>query len=125
MRLPAVPVHSFEDATLNAEALQALLTLPAWTAPTLINSWANLGGAFETAGYLKDGFGVVRLKGLITGGVTATNAFVLPAGYRPGAEGQYVIQGGYVLIFANGSVNLNFAAGANFPLSGITFRAEN
>ncbi|HEY7206818.1 MAG TPA: hypothetical protein VH416_01145 [Gaiellaceae bacterium] len=54
--------------------------------PAFQNSWHNYApGFFETAGYYKDIFGVVHLKGYITGG-TAVTAFTLPAGYRPTYE---------------------------------------
>jgi hypothetical protein len=58
--------------------------LPAWTAPSFQNSWADFAsGATYAAGYYLDPSGVVHLRGLITGGATNTVAFTLPAGYRP------------------------------------------
>ena len=55
-----------------------------YTAPSLLNSWANFVG-WAAAGYAKDAQGVVRLKGLVKDGITAvgTPIFKLPVGYRP------------------------------------------
>jgi hypothetical protein len=51
----------------------------------LQNSWANVDATNDTtAGFYKDPFGVVRLKGLLDGGANDTVVFTLPAGYRPG-----------------------------------------
>lgn len=105
------------------------LTVSAWIAPTLINSWANFGSGFETAAYLKDPLGFVHLKGVITGGASTTVAFVLPAGYRPGATTLGAAGGGSLLAeaqaFANGDVACTFPATTPVGLSGITFLAEN
>lgn len=57
-----------------------------FTAPTLLNSWANttpVGGVSSSIGYNKDGADVVRLRGVLSGGVAGTVAFQLPAAYRP------------------------------------------
>ena len=40
-KFPAPYVESFDDCTLNFDALQTTLSLPAWTAPTLDQLWAN------------------------------------------------------------------------------------
>ena len=55
---------------------------PTWIAPTLLNSWANYGGGYNNAGYMKDALGFVHLRGLIKNGNIAT-IFNLPSGYRP------------------------------------------
>lgn len=55
-------------------------------APTLLNSWANLGTGFDVAGYYKDSDGLVHLQGTITNpGAVATGGviFNLPANFRP------------------------------------------
>ena len=56
---------------------------PAWITPTLLNSWATLGGG-QPAQYRKIG-DIVYLRGLIGGGTVGptTPAFMLPVGYRP------------------------------------------
>jgi hypothetical protein len=51
--------------------------------PDFENSWVN-NGATQTAGFYKDKFDRVWLKGLIKNGtVGAVPAFTLPVGYRP------------------------------------------
>lgn len=55
----------------------------AWIAPTLINSWVNTGSPEAEAGYCKDAFGWVHLKGSIEAGNSGSVAFTLPSGYRP------------------------------------------
>ena len=62
------------------------LTVEDWNAPSLINSWVNYGGAYDTAGYYIDPYGVVHLKGALKTGTSGTVAFVLPTGYRPQAD---------------------------------------
>jgi hypothetical protein len=62
---------------------------PTWTAPTLVNSWANTGD-YETAGFRKDGMGFVHLKGMLGSG-TAAAIFTLPVGYRPAATAVFAI----------------------------------
>jgi hypothetical protein len=111
---------------------QALAPLKgsAWIAPTLINSWVNLGSGNETAGYLKDPLGFVHLKGVLASGASVTNAFVLPAGYRPGATGLYAVIGGgntpaLCQINTAGNVELVATSTAFVTISGITFLAEN
>jgi hypothetical protein len=54
----------------------------AWTAPTLINSWANFGSGYANAEYRKDALGWVHIHGLVTSGASAI-IFTLPSGYRP------------------------------------------
>jgi len=102
------------------------VTGAAWVAPTLLNSWANFGSAFETIGYLKDPLGFVHLKGVATGGATNTIAFMLPAGYRPGAKTSHPAAGvtATVNIDTSGNVTLNFSSGT-VGLSGLSFLAEN
>ena len=59
------------------------ITQDAWSTPTFVNSWANYGGSWETAGYYRDKEGVVRLKGLVASGTAGAVIFYLPASYRP------------------------------------------
>lgn len=55
-----------------------------WITPTFQNGWVNYGGLYATAGYRKDGQGIVHLKGLVKdGALGATPVFTLPVGYRP------------------------------------------
>lgn len=54
-----------------------------WTAPSLINSWVDYGGSYAVTEYMKDGLGIVWIKGVVKTGTPPSVAFVLPAGYRP------------------------------------------
>jgi hypothetical protein len=79
-----------------------------YVAPTLVNSWANASPSNrQIAGYNKDSFGTVTLRGYINGGSAGTSAFVLPTGFRPdnGQEFACASNGlGKVLVDSAGSV---------------------
>lgn len=53
-----------------------------WIAPTLTNSWVNLGSSNTAAGYRKR-FGMTEIRGTIASGTLTAAAFTLPVGYRP------------------------------------------
>jgi len=99
----------------------------AFIAPTLINSWTNLGAPYNSAGYFKDPFGIVHLRGMITGGAVPSVAFVLPAKYRPLAINVFTVVAnnafGRVDVDSGGNVNVNTGSNAFVSLDGITFRA--
>jgi len=67
-------------------AIRLLKSKPFYIAPTLLNSWANFGGATATVAYYKER-NRVYLRGCVTGGTIgdSTPIFTLPAGYRPSA----------------------------------------
>ena len=69
------------------------LTEESWAAPSLQNSWADLGSPSQTARYRKDMNGIVHVQGTIASGTTTvgTLIFTLPAGYRPAATLQIVV----------------------------------
>jgi hypothetical protein len=106
-----------------------------WTAiSSFLNSWVNQGSTFQVAGYLKDPFGFVHLRGVVKNGTANTPAFQLPAGFRPGAEELCQIADGttagtsaYGAIDTGGFVTINYAAGQGsfLGLSEISFLAEN
>lgn len=113
----------------NSVGASAIASSLPWIAPTIINSFANAGGAFETAGYLKDQMGFVHLKGSLITGASGNVAFILPAGFRPGATVFSAAAGGgpsaaAVQVPINGFVTCFYSAGP-IGLSGITFLAEN
>jgi hypothetical protein len=85
--------------------------------PAFENSWANAGGAYETAAFYKDPYGRVHLKGRIGTGTAATTAFTLPAGYRPAGT----IQCGSIVITAAGLVQ---PGATPDHLDDVSFRAE-
>lgn len=106
---------------------KADVTQASWTAPTLINSWANLGSGYDPAGYYKDTIGEVHLRGTVKSGTVGASIFVLPVGFRPAFRFLVPVVSNY----AFGSVqvqedgNVIVATGSNvfLDLGGITFRA--
>lgn len=60
-----------------------------WTAPTLLNSWADVAGA--RVGVLKDAASNVHIRGSVQAGTVAT-IFNLAAGYRPSQTMQFVVR---------------------------------
>ena len=101
-------------------------SLQAWVAPTLLNSWVNGGFGFNTAGYWKDPWGVVHLRGFISGGVSGTSMFLLPAGYRPQFKDRFPIwaNSAFGSLEVQSSGNVTMIAGTSpVFLDGITFRA--
>lgn len=121
------PIDAFNQAIRNLNARLRTLEnreqlLQDWVAPTLINSWANSGGAYATAGYWKDPWGVVHLRGRVTGGAVPSDVFVLPADYRPQATQTFTVPGGTVDVEANGSVRVLTGA-VPYSLDSIAFRA--
>ena len=107
-------------------------------APTsFLNTWTNVGGAYETAGYEKDDLGFVHLKGWVrdTSYAAYASMFVLPSGYRPDSTlvisvyvGSMADTNGYVYIYNDGSVALYVpiiaSSTVTAPLDGIVFYAE-
>jgi hypothetical protein len=95
--------------------------------PAFQNSWTNESPTSEvTTAFYKDPFGIVHLKGLVTGGANGT-IFTLPVGYRPSknlislmwrASGT-----GEVIIYSLGDVYIATGTGAG-DLDSITFRVN-
>ncbi|QYY43404.1 hypothetical protein ACKE5C_03935 [Aneurinibacillus thermoaerophilus] len=56
-----------------------------WVPAVLLNGWVNYKESFATAGYMKDEFGFVHIKGTIKSGVTTAGTVIttLPKGCRP------------------------------------------
>lgn len=100
----------------------------AWVEVTSFeNSWVNYGGTNQTAGYVKDAFGFVHLKGVVKNGSSIpTIIFTLPAGYRPTAAETFTTHShgfGACTVTADGEVVAAVGSVADFWLSGITFYA--
>jgi hypothetical protein len=92
------------------------------------NSWVNYGAPYETAGYLKDGFGFVNLKGLVKDGSTAAAMFTLPAGFRPANDHLFAVHSGpetvaEVWVRSSGAVFMNSGVTSALSLTGIRFKA--
>ena len=100
-----------------------------WTAPTFLSSWVNFEGGFSSAGFYKDPWDRIHLRGMVKGESTvAGTIFTLPVGYRPAAT----------LIFPTisndvfGRIDINSAGGVVMVtgssiwlvLNGISFRAS-
>jgi hypothetical protein len=98
-----------------------------YVAPTLLNSFTNTGGAWETAGYRKDADGTVRLKGMIQ--AAADNvAFTLPVDFRPAAQKIFPIVGstgahGSVIVAASGNVTCFRSSDTTLSLATVVFPA--
>ena len=111
----------------------ATITQEAVTAPTLTNSWANAGGAQQTAGYWKDSNGVVHITGAITSGTTTAGVAImtLPVGYRPTKSEQFICSNNSntaVAIIAVSSAgvvapDVTLTNSTFLSLAGISFRA--
>lgn len=69
------------DITLNADTIH---DAGPWTAPALLNGWANFGGGFQTMRWRRRGR-MVDIQGAVAGGTVGATIFALPAGNRPPA----------------------------------------
>jgi hypothetical protein len=98
-----------------------------WTAPTLVNGWANYGAGFHDAAYRRDITGRVHLRGLIRSGSGVM--FNIPFGLRPGATELFTVHtgGGHGRIDIQSNGNVVFVAGNNgyVQLSGLSYTAFN
>ena len=98
-----------------------------WAAPTLTNGWVNFGAGYSPAGYFKDPWGVVHLRGMVNSGAINSAVFTLPAGYFPGYAERHAITSngvfGAVEISTGGAVVPITGTNSNLTLDGITFRA--
>lgn len=127
-----VSLGSVEDTALSTWAgtsnitTLGTITQTSWTAPSLLNSWANYGGAYNSAGYFKDSLGIVHLRGLVKDGTIGQSIFTLPAGYRPTANEVLVTISngaiGRIDIAADGNVYATTGDNTWFSLDGVTFR---
>lgn len=114
----------------NDARITAITAAPAYTAPTFLTGWSNVGAGWMPAGYTKDALGVVHLRGLIKKSGGTGNIFQLPTGYRPLAAVQFPARCGdstmcAVIVNANGNVDFypgpNSSAAGSLTLDGIYF----
>ena len=129
-RVPQVVTSAVAPTDLEPGDVWVDTSTPTWIAPTLGNSWVECGSGNSPVGYMKDSMGFVQIRGLIKSGITGTPVFVLPAGYRPVYNHQFIVSaypgGAHVAVFAstgNVQVQAYFASGANTEvwLSSIRF----
>lgn len=110
-----------------SEVVTANVTIESRIAPTLLNSWVNLGSSYSAAGYCKAEDGVVRLKGNVkSGSGIPTTIFTLPDGYRPSEILSFSVESngafGAVQISTNGNVQATVGSTTRLSLDGISFR---
>ncbi len=102
-----------------------VVTTNTFTAPTLLNSWVNFGSSYVDAGYLKDQFGFVRLRGVVKSGTVTAIIFQLPAGYRPSKDIFKAVSsnGAFGLVTIDSAGNVIASSGSNswFSLDEISF----
>jgi hypothetical protein len=98
--------------------------------PTFNAGWQNVGGSFQTAGFYKDPFGIVHLRGdvqRVSG--TDSTIFVMPVGYRPSALENFAAYGnggtaaGVAIRASDGNVVLVAGDVGFIGLGGISYRA--
>jgi hypothetical protein len=96
--------------------------------PAFQNSWSNFGSGTATAGFYKDPWGGVHLKGLIASGTTPAVIFTMPSGYAPSEISYFPVMtcGGYgdIIVEPNGDVRSRTTPPNTCrSLNGITYRA--
>ena len=115
------------DNSTKAATTAYVNATPSFTAPTLLNSWVDFGGAVEVSGYAKIANNVVVLKGTIKSGTTGVSAFLLPVGYRPTGNQLFAVVSnsvfGYVTVQSDGNVVMSSVNNTFVSLDGIRFVA--
>lgn len=120
------------DVNFNFDELKTktdYLSTPdsAWIAPTFTNSWVNYNATFNQAGYRKDAFGWVILRGLVRSGTANASIFTLPVGYRPEYQELISIQSNdteaRLDIATTGTITPSGASNAWVSLDNIRFKA--
>jgi hypothetical protein len=117
--------------TLQAQ-VTALQVPPAQTAVTFLPGWANVNAGWSTTSYMKDGMGMVHIRGLVrrTSPTALGNIFQLPPGFRPATNLQFPARSGpdtlcYITVSSNGNVDFGGPAvadpGVSLTLDGIDF----
>lgn len=113
--------------TVTTTTAGSTVVVESFIAPTLINSWVNYGAGFNNAGYYKDAFGIVHLRGFIKDGTAGAVMFILPSGYRPANSEVFATaaNGLFAVLVIDNAGNVTHNAGSTvwFTLDGITFKA--
>lgn len=96
--------------------------------PAFLNAWAAYGQGNALPSFRKDPTGKVELRGLLSSGTNGTNAFVLPAGYRPAATLHFASQHAtgttFVRVDNAGGVFIAGGAGNWVDISTVEFDTE-
>jgi hypothetical protein len=97
--------------------------------PPFANSWANSGGSAYVAGYWRNPWREVRLRGSIHSGTVGSTAFTLPPGFRPQGTMTFAVVSnslfGIVTIDSSGNVKpISPSSNVSVSLDGISFKAE-
>ena len=104
-----------------------LPSVDGWAAPALLSSWVNFSASYNPAGYFKDPWGVVHLRGVLRSGTVGASSFTLPAGYRPAnIEKLATVSNGAmgtIEIYPSGDLTLIAGSNVYFSLDALTFRA--
>lgn len=118
----------------NADTSKANVLQPTIVAPTLLNSWVNVGNENVSAGYYTDTLGIIHCVGDVSGGAITDgiDIFSLPLGSRPSNTHTFNVASGSsvgstnITVNADGTVSIYGANGNNTYLSldGISFKAE-
>jgi hypothetical protein len=96
---------------------------------SFFTGWKSFGGSHPAAGYFKDSFGVVHLRGLVVAAAGATKQiFILPLDYRPGFRPVHMVlfentQFARIDVTTEGIVECEPLKLGWYSLDGITFRA--
>lgn len=126
------PISAIQSLTKRVRALELLRGTSSgagtWVTATLLNSWVAFGGSEATPAYQKTADGIVRLRGAVKSGSSATaTVMTLPVGYRPPANWRTVVlvNAGtlcYVRVQSDGTVNFTFGGDTSGTwLDGIEF----
>ena len=93
----------------NFSQLNTILGTVERIPPTWQNGWTSRG----SARICRDGFGNVWLEGGMGDGVVGETAFVLPVGFRPSTQREFVVSG-----FGNKMARLTVGTSGGVVLSG-------
>lgn len=116
------------NGNINANSI-TINNAPSWTDATLANSWVNFNTTTDNAaGYMKDPFGRVFLRGLIMNGTVSTTAqaFTLPSEFLPPKRVTFAVATGTfthgeVRVTTDGKVCVASGNNAYVSLEGINF----
>jgi hypothetical protein len=121
----------YDEAVAYTDNLIGSFGQTPWISPVFQNAWINYGNNYEPAGYMRDVYGFVTLKGMIYNGLLTKAAFILPAGYRPidivprgvqSHDGTNVVHAG-IEIKPTGNIDVMFGGNTWVKLNGIRFKA--